>query len=174
MAEVLVGRVSGAVPKRRSARTQLRLGLLALGLGKGVVATGAIIAPGSYWMGMSLVGGRGSAVVGPYNPHLVTDLGAALLAVAGFLLLAAVGLERRLVQAALVGGLLQGLPHFGYHPSTVRAGGFPDAIGSIVTTALSLELATFLLILSRRLPRSDEGHTVPQSARVLSGRLGSE
>ena len=156
MAEVLVGRLSEAVPKWRSARTQLRLGLLALGLGKGVVATSAIIAPGSYWMGMSLFGGRGSAVVGPYNPHLVTDLGAALLAVAGFLLLAAVGLERRLVQAALVALLLQGLPHLGYHLSAVLADGFPNEIGSLLTTTLSLELAVFLLVLSRRLPRSDE------------------
>ena len=155
MAEVLVGRLSEAVPKWRSARTQLRLGLLALGLGKGVVATGAIIAPGSYWMGMSLIGGRGSAVGGTYNPHLVTDLGAALLAVAGFLLLAAVGLERRLVQAALVVVLLQGLPHLGYHLSAVLAGG-PNEIGSLLTTTLSLELAIFLLVLSRRLPRSDE------------------
>jgi hypothetical protein len=150
---VLVGRPSGAVPKWRSARTQLRLGLLALGLGKGVVATGAIIAPGSYWMGMSLVGGRGSVVVEPYNPHLVTDLGAALLAVAGFLLLAAVGLERRLVQAALVALLLQGLPHLGYHVSAVLADGFPNEIGSLLATTLSLELAIFLLVLSRRLPK---------------------
>src|ERR671917_2916398 len=110
MAQVLVGRVSGAVPKWRSARTQLRLGLLALGLGKGVVATGAIIAPGSYWMGMSLVGGRGSAVVGPYNPHLVTDLGAALLAVAGFLLLAAIRLRGRVVQGGPPALVLQGTP----------------------------------------------------------------
>src|SRR5919112_1516932 len=158
MAEVLVlvGRLSGAVPKWRSARTQLRLGLLGLGFGKGAVATSAILAPSSYSMGSPLFGGQWSALVAPYNEHLVTDLGAASLGVSGFLLLAAVGLERRLVQTALVAVLLQGLPHLGYHLSTVRADGIPTEIGSLLTTTLSLELAIFLLVLSRRVPRSDE------------------
>ena len=51
----------------------------------------------------------------PCNEHLVRDLGAANLALAVLLGLAAVVLERRLVRVALVVWLVYATPHFLYH-----------------------------------------------------------
>jgi hypothetical protein len=56
------------------------------------------------------------SALGPYNEHLVRDYGATNLALGGLLLFAAVLLERRLVQGALVAWLVYArLSHFVFH-----------------------------------------------------------
>lgn len=52
---------------------------------------------------------------GPYNAHLVSDAGVGFLAVGAVLALAAMWMERRLVQAALVASLVHAVPHVLFH-----------------------------------------------------------
>jgi len=159
---VSVGRPRAAARKYRSTRTKLRLGLLALGVGKGAVATWAIVAPGSFYKGFPASGGIGLSPLA-YNEHLVTDLGGALLAMAGFLVLAAVELQRRLVQAALVAALLQGLSHLGYHVNQLQALQPLDGLVHALSIGLAPVLAIHLLVLSRELRRHGEPQPVDTS-----------
>lgn len=53
--------------------------------------------------------------VGPYDQHLVTDLGEFNLALGTVVALAAVVFERRLVRVALGGYLVQAVPHLAFH-----------------------------------------------------------
>jgi hypothetical protein len=150
-ASASVDRPPPAARKHGSTRTKLRLGLVALGLGKGAVATWAILAPGSFYLGYPASGGRWLSSLAAYNEHLVTDLGGALLPVAGILLLAAVELQRRLVQAALIATLLQGLPHLGYHLNALHALPALDGLVQVGLIALVPAAAVHLLVLSRDL-----------------------
>ena len=54
----------------------------------------------------------------PFNEHLLRDFGAAGLGLAVLAVLAAVWLERRLVQATAIAFLVSALPHFVYHLTT--------------------------------------------------------
>ncbi len=76
------------------AATALRGGFWALFLPR--LSYGDFPFPGRDWV----------SALGPYNEHLVRDYGATNLALGGLLLFAAVLLERRLVQAALVAWLV--------------------------------------------------------------------
>src|SRR5260370_8360960 len=55
------------------------------------------------------------AAAPPFNEHLLTDFGGALLGIAIALALAALIGERRLVQVALLAALVQAVPHLIYH-----------------------------------------------------------
>ena len=167
-----VDRPPAAARKHGSTRSKLRLGLLALGVGKGAVATWAIVAPGSFYLGFPASGGRWLSPMGAYNEHLVTDLGGAQLAVAGILLLAAVELQRRLVQTALVATLLQSLPHLGYHLHALPALPPLDGLVQAVALALVPALGIHLLVLSRELGRHGAQPAV-DVATAGSGRHAS-
>jgi hypothetical protein len=52
---------------------------------------------------------------GGYNQHLVTDAGAGFLAVGVALLVAAVWMDRRVVQVALIAEVFHTVPHFLFH-----------------------------------------------------------
>jgi hypothetical protein len=58
--------------------------------------------------------------LGPYDEHLVRDVGALNLALCALLVFAAVVLEKRLVQAALVAWLVYAIPHFAFHLTSYR------------------------------------------------------
>jgi hypothetical protein len=53
--------------------------------------------------------------LGPYNEHLVRDVGALNLALGVLLATAALLLERRLVQVSLIAYLVYAVPHFAFH-----------------------------------------------------------
>ena len=79
------------------------------------------------------------AVDGPFNEHLIRDVGGLNLALAAVLLLAAVSLERSLVLAACVASLLYGIPHVVYHVlnrSSLGTGDFVAVIGGLALFAL--------------------------------------
>jgi hypothetical protein len=93
----------------------LRIGLVLLAataLGGGFWA---LILPRRFYEDFPFPGRGWVSTLGPYNEHLVRDYGATNLALGGLLLFAAVLLERRLVQAALVAWLVYAVPHFVFH-----------------------------------------------------------
>jgi hypothetical protein len=80
-----------------------------------VVGLWATLAPRSFYDSFPGFGRHWVDVDGPYNQHLVRDVGHLELAVA-FVLFAAVAFGgRRLLQVGAVVALLTGLPHLTYH-----------------------------------------------------------
>jgi hypothetical protein len=88
--------------------------------------------------------------LGPYNEHLLTDFGGALLGQAALLLLAAWWLERRVVLAALVASMVQSTAHFGYHLTTTDAYSTSDNVASLLGLVFSVALSAALLTYTAR------------------------
>lgn len=158
--------------RRLSVPRTVRLGLLALAVPKGVIATWVIVAPASFYRGFPGFGRQWVSLLPPYNEHLLTDFGGALLALAGMLTLAALALERRLVQTVLVAVLLQGLPHSGYHLKTFEALPLLDAVANLLAVSLGPALAFLLLVLSRQLDSSDHQRPIDTSTPPARGKSG--
>jgi hypothetical protein len=83
--------------------------------------------------------------LGPYNEHLLSDFGGALLGLTAVLLLAAWWLERRLVVAAVVGTLVQSTAHFAYHLTTTDAYSTADNVASLTGLVVNVVLSAALL-----------------------------
>jgi hypothetical protein len=131
-------------------RSIIRLGLVVLALPQALIGLWALIAPSDWFETFPGAGRHWLPAYGAYNEHLATDVGATFIALGLLLLGAAVYLERRLVQVALVAYLAYEIPHFVYHLGADDALSSGDQIVSAVTLALTIVLALALIALTRR------------------------
>src|SRR3982751_1263668 len=99
-------------------RTILRVGLMLLALPAVVIGLWTLVAPHDFYANFPGAGRHWVSALPPFNEHLLRDFGAANLTIAVVLLGAALFMERRLVQVAVVAFLLGALPHFIYHLTT--------------------------------------------------------
>lgn len=113
-------------------------------------ATGlwAILAPRSWYDSFPGLGLVWVEPTGPYNEHFITDLGAALTALALLVLVAAVSLRRILVQAALVAWLVFALPHFISHIFLTGGLSTAEYVSNLVTVAIAAVQPLLLLALT--------------------------
>lgn len=110
-------------------------------------------------------GHRWVAGDGPYNAHLVSDVGVGYLAVGAVLLLAAVWMERRLIQAAMVGATLHNLFHLLFHLRNASEALDPvDRWVSNGGLGIALVLSVVVLSIVSRRPVSDR--TLDQQRRL--------
>jgi hypothetical protein len=117
--------------------------------------TWALFAPSSFYGDFPL--GRGWVAALPaYNEHLTRDVGELFLATGLVLLVAAYYLERRLVVTAICSYLVWSVPHAIYHAFHLDAYGTADAIGNVVTLALTVILPLWLLVRLRSGPRQPQ------------------
>jgi hypothetical protein len=128
----------------------LRGGLLILAAASLAVGLWALPAPRSFYDDFPLPGRDWVSTLGPYNEHLVRDVGALNLAFGVLLLLAAALLERRLVQVSLVSYLVYAVPHLIFHLTTGHAFPLLDNIANLVTLGLAVLLPLVLLALADR------------------------
>src|SRR4249919_790892 len=98
----------------------MRAGLLLLALPSAVIAVWGLIAPRGFYDTFPGWGRHWVSALPPYNEHLLRDFSAASLAMVVFMVGAAIFLERRLIQVALIAFLAYSLPHFGYHLTTTE------------------------------------------------------
>ena len=100
------------------------------------------------------------AVDGPYNEHLVRDVGQLSLALAVVSLVAAATMERLLVRVAAAAWLVNAVPHLVYHLRHLEPLEPVDRVGEIVSLSLLVVLPAAVLVLDLRDPhrprRSDE------------------
>ena len=140
----------------------LRAGLLLLAAASLVVGLWALLVPRSFYYDFPWPGREWVSTLGPYNEHLVRDVGALNLALGVLLATAAVLLERRLVQVSLVAYLVYAAPHFAYHLATGHALSPADNVANMVTLGIAVLLPLVLLALGRsrrggRRPRARDG-----------------
>jgi nucleoside-diphosphate-sugar epimerase len=127
-----------------SGRARLLLWLLALGnLGVGLQAA---FTPRSFYDDFPL--GRGwVAMDGPYNQHLVRDVGSLNLALVVLVFAALFVGTRVLARTAMIAWLFNAIPHFVYHVRHVGMAGMAasDRVGILVTLGFAA-LAPFLVL----------------------------
>ena len=129
-----------------SARLTLRvaLGILAVtGLTVGVWATAA---PHSFFSSFPGLGHAWVAGDGPYNEHLVRDVGALNLALAVVTVAAAVWLTRPVVFAAAAAWIVYSVPHFAYHAANLQAVASDDRVAVMVSLAVPIVLGAVVLL----------------------------
>jgi hypothetical protein len=130
-------------------KSWLRVGLLILASASLMVGLWALPFPRSFYDDFPLPGRAWVSALGPYNEHLVRDVGALNLALGVLVVLAAVLLERRLVPVSLVAYLAYAVPHFVFHLTKGHAFSPGDNLANMITLGLAVLLPLVLLAGSR-------------------------
>jgi hypothetical protein len=111
------------------------------------VAVWILIAPKGFYDTFPGGGTHWVSALPPYNEHLERDFGGAGLALAVLAALAALWMERRVVQAAAIAILVAGVPHLAYHLTTTGHYSTGDNVASLFGLALDVLLPLALLYL---------------------------
>jgi hypothetical protein len=98
--------------------------------------------------------GRWIAADGPFNEHLIRDVGAMYLALAGAGLVAALSRSLTAVRAVAVAWIVFSAPHLFYHLQHLHGLAPLDAVGQPISLALTLVLPLPLLLPDRASRRS--------------------
>ena len=151
--------MSGAVPGR--ARVGLmRGGLGLLSLSALAVGAWALFLPRSFYEDFPSAGRAWVSALGPYNGHLLTDVGAMYLALGVLLALAAVSLGRELVRASLVAWLVFAVPHFVFHAANIHHHPLViDRAGNLISLGSVVVLPLILLYLDGSSRKADRRRT---------------
>ena len=91
-------------------------------------------------------------VDGPYNEHLVRDVGGLNLGLAAALIIALVTLSSTTIIAACLASLLYGVPHLLYHIAHADLLDGSDVVASVGGLALFAALPVVVIVVSRRHP----------------------
>jgi len=129
-------------------RGWIRLALIYLTVTIGAVAVWILLAPRGFYDDFPGGSSHWVSALPPYNEHLERDFGAAGLGLAVLSALAALWMERRLVQAAAVALFVAGVPHLAYHATTTDHYSTGDNIASLAGLALDVVLPLAVLYLA--------------------------
>lgn len=135
----------------RRHRGLIRFALVYMAVAVGLVAVWILIAPKHFYDEFPGPSHWVSALP-PYNEHLIRDFGSAGLGLAVLAGLAAVWMQRRLVQATAIALFLGSLPHAIYHLTTTEAYSTADNVFTLAGLYLEvlLPLAVLYLATGRR------------------------
>ena len=129
-----------------------RIALGYLGIVSAQIGFWALLAPRSFYDNFPGAGRAWVNVDGPYNEHLVRDVGALNLAMLVLLIAAAYTLSRQLIVTAAAANLVWGVPHLLYHVFNTDGLSGSDIAVSLFGLALYVALPAALLVVSGRLP----------------------
>jgi hypothetical protein len=128
-------------------RGLIRFALIYLVVTIGWVAAWILIAPKGFYENFPGASAHWVSALPPYNEHLERDFGAAALGLAVLVALAAVWMERRVLQAAAISLLVAGVPHLAYHLTTTEHYSTGDNVASLTALAVWVLLPLALLYL---------------------------
>ena len=136
--------------------------LLVLAVSAAVVGLWAQFAPLSFYRSFPLHGHAWVGADGPYNEHLIRDVGGLNLALALLSVTAAVRLSRSLVRVAAGAWVAYGVPHVIYHALHIKLHGAFDLAGELGLLIGGVVMAVVVLALSGRVVSSGpEAPAVP-------------
>ncbi|MDP9227653.1 MAG: hypothetical protein M3M99_01210 [Actinomycetota bacterium] len=130
--------------------TLIRVALIYLALQIGLVAALILLAPREFYDNFPTGPASWVSALPPYNEHLIRDFGSAGLGLAVLAALAAIWMERRLVQAAAIALFVGSLPHAIYHTTTTGSFSTADNIFSLGGLYLQTLLPLAILYLASR------------------------
>jgi hypothetical protein len=146
-----------------------RVVLALLAISSGIIGLWAAFAPRSFYVNFPGDGHTWVALDGPYNEHLVRDVGALNLALTVVTLFALFALTRQLVLATACSWLVYGVPHLVYHLRHLSPFSGSDAVEIPVSLALAVAGALLLLIPPRR---AEGGVNSPEIVRGNNAPVG--
>jgi hypothetical protein len=147
-------------PSARDKAGLVRGGLGILSFSALSVGFWALFFPRSFYEDFPAAGRAWVSTLGPYNGHLVADVGAMYLALGVLLAVATVSMGEELVRASLVVWLVFAVPHFVYHAATLHHHPLLiDRVGNVFSLGFVLLLPLVLLYLHRT-RRASRGRTV--------------
>ncbi len=129
----------------------LRIGLLYEAVAFALVGFWAAFAPRSFYTDFPGAGRHWISPDGPYNQHLIRDVGELSLALLVVVVAALVTMSIPLVRAALVAVIVNGVLHVVYHTRHLHHFSTGDQIAVIGSLALAPIVAVGLLVLTRSL-----------------------
>ena len=140
-----------------------RYGLLVIAFAQLGATVQALLAPKSFYEDFPL--GRGWVEAYPsYNDHLIYDYGAYTLGALVALVIAAIWLDRRVVQLATASWLVSAIIHLVNHVVTVDRYSTGDAVANLTGLLLFVVIPGGLLIRSRHDTAEDPGSTRARAA----------
>ena len=126
--------------------TGLRIGLGYLAVSVALVGFWAAFAPRSFYGDFPGGGRHWVSADGPYNEHLVRDVGELNLALFVVLLGAAITLSMPLVRTALLATIVNGVLHVVYHAGHVDMFASSDQVAILASLVLAPVVAVVLLL----------------------------
>jgi nucleoside-diphosphate-sugar epimerase len=151
----------------------VRLGLWAMALFSLLAGIQQQFVPRSFYDDFPGFGMRWVVVDGPYNEHLLRDLGGANLALGLVILFAISRPTAGLVRAVAAAILVAQVPHFIYHAAHLSV--LPTMLDrAMQTAALSLTLAIPLLVLLRAGDIQEEHKSVPPQPTGVEARIATQ
>ena len=132
--------------------TWVRIGLAYLAVSFALVGFWAAFAPRSFYTDFPGGGRHWISADGPYNQHLVRDVGELNLALFVVLLAAAITVSLPLVRAALAATLVNGVLHVVYHARHVDMFTTSDQVAVLASLTLAPLVAAVLLFVVRAEP----------------------
>jgi hypothetical protein len=126
-----------------------RIGLGYLAVSSAYVGLWILLAPRGFYDTFPSGPAEWVSALPPFNEHLLRDFGAAATGLTVLAVLAAVWLERRLVQATAIAFLVYSLPHLGYHLTTTDRYSTADNAQSLTGLLLPVLVSLGLLWASR-------------------------
>jgi len=130
--------------------TTTRVLLAVVAVGNAVVGLWATLAPRSFYDHFPGVGQNWVALDGPFNEHLVRDVGALNLALACVVVAAIVRPDRFLVTVAAGAELVYSLPHFLYHLTHLDPYDGTNKVALLMSLAVTVVVPVVLLVRSSR------------------------
>jgi len=130
-------------------RGAIRFLLFALGIPQALIGFWALLAPSSFYDDFPAGTDGWVNVLGPFDEHLVTDVGALFVALGFLLCFAAVSLRRGTVLAAAIAWLIFAIPHFLWHVFNLEPYGTADAVGNTITLVWTVVGGLLILFLAR-------------------------
>jgi hypothetical protein len=146
-----------------------RVVLALLAISSGIIGLWAAFSPRSFYLHFPGDGHTWVALDGPYNEHLVRDVGALNLALTVVTLFALFALTRQLVLATACAWLVYGVPHLVYHLRHLSPFSGSDQVSIPVSLGLGVAGALLLLIPPRR---TQAGVDSPETVRRSNAPVG--
>lgn len=115
-----------------NARLWTKIALVYLAFQSVQLGLWALLAPKSFYDGFPGFGRAWISIDGPYNEHLVRDVGALNLSLFVLLVAAIITMSRQLVTTAAIASLAWGVPHVIYH--LVNTDGYESGLDSAAST----------------------------------------
>jgi hypothetical protein len=145
----------------------LRIGLAILAVPSLMIGVWAAFAPRSFYDDFPGFGRMWVAPDGPYNEHLVRDVGELNLALAVVTVIALVALTPILVRAVLAGWIVYSVPHLVYHLRHLDPFATDDQVSIVASLALVPILAIVLLAIDLRPAAPEPADGAPRSVPAV-------
>lgn len=129
-----------------------RVLLIVIAGGNALVGFWAALAPQSFYDDFPGAGRHWVALDGPFNQHLVRDVGTLNLALTAIAVAALIRPTRYLVQVVAGAALINSLPHFLYHATHLDPYGSSDKVPLLGSLSLAIVAPIALLVYSSRGP----------------------